>query len=87
MKSSNAGPPTPKPPKLLDQVRAKLRLQPASIRTEEAYIQWITRFILFHHKRHPREMGSAEIEAFLNRLAFTRKVAGYMPRWRMLYCN
>jgi len=75
MKSSNAGPPTPKPPKLLDQVRAKLRLQHASIRTEEAYIQWITRFILFHKKRHPREMGSAELEAFLTHLAVDRQVS------------
>jgi len=75
MKSSNAGPPTPKPPGLLDQVRAKLRLQHASIRTEEAYIQWITRFILFHKKRHPREMGPAEIEAFLTHLAIERQVS------------
>jgi len=51
-------------PKLLDQVRAKMRLLHYSKRTESAYIDWMTRFILFHNKRHPREMGAAEFEAF-----------------------
>jgi integron integrase len=60
---------------LLDQVRAKLRLQHASIRTEEAYVQWIIRFILFHNKRHPRDMGPREIESFLNHLAGQRRVS------------
>ena len=46
-----------------------------SIRTEEAYTDWARRFILFHHKRHPKEMGSAEIEAFLSHLAVERKVS------------
>lgn len=74
MNSPSFSPP-PKPPKLLDQVRAKLRLQHASIRTEEAYVQWITRFIIFHNKKHPREMGPSEIEAFLNHLAVDRQVS------------
>jgi len=52
-------------PKLLDQVRNTLRRLHYSIRTEEAYVGWIRRFILFHHKRHPREMGAPEGEAFL----------------------
>lgn len=56
-------------PKLLDQVRDLIRLKHYSIRTEQAYLGWIRRFILFHHKRHPQEMGKAEIEAFLTHLA------------------
>jgi integron integrase len=47
-------------PKLLDQVRLAVRTRHYSIRTEEAYVQWIRRFILFHHKRHPKEMGADE---------------------------
>ena len=50
----------PAPKKLLDQVRDTLRLKHYSIRTEEAYVDWIRRFILFHGKRHPNEMGAAE---------------------------
>lgn len=62
--------PTPTPPKkLLDQVRDLIRLKHYSIHTEAAYTDWIKRFILFHHKRHPQEMGSPEIEAFLTHLA------------------
>jgi hypothetical protein len=44
-------------PKLLDQARLAIRTRHYSIRTEEAYVQWIKRFILFHDKRHPSEMG------------------------------
>jgi len=57
------------PPKLLDQVRDKIRVKHYSIRTETQYLQWIKRFIFFHGKRHPREMGAAEVEAFLSHLA------------------
>ena len=65
-----------KPPKmLLDQVRERIRLKHYSIRTEQAYVAWIKRFILFHHKRHPRDMGRREIEAFLSHLAVVRKVS------------
>jgi hypothetical protein len=56
-------------PKLLDQVRQAIRIRHYSIRTEEAYVQWIKRFILFHDKRHPREMGGKEVEQFLSDLA------------------
>ena len=56
-------------PRLLDQVRSLMRLRHLSLRTEEAYVNWIRRFILFHHKRHPRGMGAAEITAFLSHLA------------------
>ena len=62
-------------PKLLDQVRTALRTRHYSIRTEEAYIGWIRRYILFHKKRHPQEMGSKEINAFLSHLAEKRGVA------------
>ncbi len=63
------------PPKLLDQLAAKTRLLHYSKRTESAYVDWVKRFILFHNKRHPREMGAAEIEAFLTHLAVERNVA------------
>ncbi len=65
----------PKTPRLLDQVRARLRLKHYSLRTEQAYIGWIRRFILANEKRHPREMGVAEVEAFLSSLAVQGQVA------------
>jgi hypothetical protein len=54
-----------RPKKLLDQVRETIQLKHYSSRTGETYIGWIKRYIFFHHKRHPREMGAAEIETFL----------------------
>jgi integron integrase len=63
------------PPKLLDQVRARIRVKHYSIRTEDQYLQWIKRYIYFHDKRHPREMGAAEVEAFLSDLAVNGRVA------------
>lgn len=63
------------PPKLLDQVRDRIRVKHYSIRTETQYVQWIKRFILFHDKRHPQEMGAAEVEAFLTHLAVEGKVS------------
>ena len=66
---------TPAAPKLLDLVRDKLRLLHYSIRTEDQYVQWIKRFIVFHGKRHPREMGGAEVTAFLTDLAVRGNVA------------
>ena len=65
----------PTPKKLLDQVREAIRLKHYSLRTEEAYVAWTRRFILFHDKRHPKEMGRAEIEAFLTHLAVHENVA------------
>ena len=62
-------------PKLLDQVRAKIRLKHYNIRTEQAYVDWIRRYILFHDKRHPQEMGKPEVEQFLSHLAVERNVA------------
>ena len=65
----------PSAPRLLDQVREVIRIRHYSIRTEQAYLQWIRRFILFHGKRHPRNMGAPELTAFLSHLAIQRNVA------------
>jgi integron integrase len=61
--------------RLLDRVREAVRVRHLSYRTEQAYIAWIRRFILFHDKRHPSSMGGAEVEAFLTHLAADRDVA------------
>ncbi|MDX1417853.1 MAG: phage integrase N-terminal SAM-like domain-containing protein [Candidatus Promineifilaceae bacterium] len=61
--------------KLLDQVREAIRLKHYSIRTENAYLYWIRRFILYHDKRHPADMGEREIEMFLAHLALKENVA------------
>ncbi len=61
--------------KLLERVRAALRTRHYSLRTEEAYVGWIRRFVVFHDKRHPDEMGEAEIGAFLSSLATQGRVA------------
>ena len=63
------------PVKLLDKVRQRIRLKGYSIRTERSYTEWIKRFILFHDKRHPKDMGKKEIEAFLSDLVVNRNVA------------
>ena len=62
-------------PKLLDQVRDVIRRKHFSIRTEQSYVDWIRRFILFHNKRHPREMAEAEVTEFLTHLARDGRVA------------
>jgi site-specific recombinase XerD len=63
------------PPKLLEQVIAKIRFKHYSCRTEQSYSHWIKLFILFHNKRHPKEMGAPEIEVFLSALATNLNVA------------
>ena len=63
------------PKKLLDQVRDEIRYRHYSIRTEEAYTQWIKRFILYHNKKHPAQMGAKEIKEYLTYLAVKQKVA------------
>lgn len=65
----------PQGPKLLDQLRDGLRVKHYSIRTEMQYVQWVRRFSLFHDKRHPREMGAGEVEAFLSHLAVAGQAA------------
>lgn len=62
-------------PRLLDQIRTSIRSRHYSRRTEEAYVHWAKRFILFHGKRHPLEMGATEVESFLSSLATDRHVA------------
>ena len=65
----------PKSPKLLDKVRNRIRVKGYSIRTEKSYTSWIKRYIYFHGKKHPQEMGKPEIEAFLSHLAVIGNVA------------
>ena len=66
----------PAQPPLLQRVRLALRARHYSPLTERAYVAWIRRYILFHHKRHPADMGAPEVEAFLTHLATARKVSG-----------
>src|ERR1039457_2086633 len=61
--------------KLLDQVSEVMRYKHHSLRTEQAYRQWIKRFIFFHGKKHPKDMGAAEVRSFLNDLASRQLVA------------
>jgi site-specific recombinase XerD len=63
------------PPRLLDQVRAAIRTKHYSRKTEEAYANWTRKFILFHEKRHPIEMGETEVGRFLQHLAINKRVA------------
>ena len=62
-------PDKPNPTKLLNQIRERIRTKHYSLRKEQTYVQWIRRFILFHDKRHPEELGAPEVEAFLTNLA------------------
>jgi len=62
-------------PRLLDLLRKAVRVRHYSPRTEEAYVRWVTRFVVFHGKRHPAEMGGPEVTAFLNWLAEIRRVS------------
>ncbi len=64
-----------RPARLLDQVRAQIRYRHFSPRTERTYVDWIKRFIRFHGRQHPREMGASQIEAYLTHLAVARNVA------------
>jgi integron integrase len=65
----------PSPPKLLDQVRAALRSRHYALRTEQAYVDWIVRYVRFHHLRHPRDLGADAVAAFLSHLAVHQQVA------------
>lgn len=62
-------------PKLLDRMRAEIRVRHYSIRTEEAYVDWARRFILFHDKKHPKDLGAEAVRDFLGHLAVDRNVA------------
>jgi integrase len=72
---SERGPSGAPKPKLLDRVRAAPRARHYSHRTEKAYVHWIRRYIFFHGKRHPLEMGAPEVTAFLTALAVRDRVA------------
>ena len=81
-----ANTPSAQLPKLLDQMRERIRTKNYSIRTEAQYVQWVRRFILYHGKRHPRDVGAPEVEAFL---ALSSSLNGRaMPKtWRKKYVN
>ncbi len=64
-----------KPPRLMDRVRGTIKLKHYSKRTEKAYVNWILRYIRFHHRKHPRNMGKKEVESFLTELAVKRGVS------------
>jgi hypothetical protein len=61
--------------RLLDQLREQIRYLHYSLRTKEAYVYWVKKFIYFHQKQHPRDMGQAQVEAFLTHMAVERKVS------------
>lgn len=65
----------PQKPRLLDQVRERTHTMHYSLRTENTYVNWIKRFIFHPGKRHPKDMGLPEIEAFLSSLAVGRNVS------------
>jgi integron integrase len=75
MVPSHGTPSQPEPPRLLEQVREAIRVRHYSLRTEQTYVGWIKRFILFHGKRHPRDMGGQEVQQFLSHLAVAGHVA------------
>ena len=72
----------PSPPRLLDRLRHAIRVRHFAIRTEQTYVDWARRFVLFHGKRHPQEMSAAEVEAFLTHLAVERGAVSLpAPPW------
>jgi len=73
--ASPDGLPASSRPRLLDELRAALRIRHYAYRTEQVYVDWVRRFILFHGKRHPRDMGAREVTAFLSHLATERCVS------------
>jgi integron integrase len=75
VKAGTAPVPVPAPPRLLDRMRQAIRVRHFAIRTEQTYVDWARRYILFHGKRHPQTLGAAEVEAFLTHLAVERGVA------------
>ena len=68
-------PPLPPRPRLLDQLRQAVRLRHYSPRTEQAYVRWARRYVIYHHKRHPAELGGGEVTQFLSWLAEERHVS------------
>ena len=72
--------PDPRKPKLLERVREVIRFKHYSLRTERTYLDWIKRFIVFHGKRHPAEMGAEEVRGFLSDLASVHRRRGIDPK-------
>jgi integron integrase len=70
-----ANPASPRAPRLLEKVRECIRARQYSLRTEESYVDWIRRYIRYHGRRHPRDLGAAQVGAFLSSLANDRKVS------------
>jgi len=70
--------------KLLDKVKTEIRTRHYSLRTEKAYAGWIRKFILFHNKRHPSEMGANEIRAYINNLANNHRVSSSTQNQELL---
>ena len=64
-----------KTPKLLDRMRQVMRVKHYSLRTEKSYVYWVRRYIFFHNKRHPQEMGEKEVQSFLTYLAVDQRVS------------
>lgn len=72
---ASAEPAEPRPPRLLDQLRARIRYAHYSLSTERSYLHWVRAFIRFHGLRHPREMGGTEVAAFLTHLAHVQQAS------------
>lgn len=68
-------PDSPPPVRFLDQVRARIRVKHYSLRTERVYVDWVRRYVLYHGKRHPRDLGAGDVERFLSDLAVRRHVS------------
>ncbi len=68
-------PDSPPPVRLLDQVRDRIRVKHYSLRTERVYVDWVRRYVLYHGKRHPRDLGAGDVERFLSDLAVRRHVS------------
>jgi hypothetical protein len=75
-----AAPPFAAPMRLLDALRERLRYMHYSLRTEEAYVHWVRSYVRWSGRRHPRELGSVEVQAFLSMLANERRVAAATHR-------
>jgi hypothetical protein len=73
------------PPRLLAQARERMRTRHLALRTEQAYLQWLERYVAFHHGRHPRTLGAPEVEQFLTHLAVHRKVSAATQNQALLF--
>ena len=85
--ASGLTPDQPQAPRLLDRLRAEIRGRHCSIRTESACVDWARRFILFHSKRHPKDMGAVEVEAFLSLNAMWPRLPKIRPGRRCCFCT